>query len=206
MALENLTNSVTQFITNLSFADASATLIPLVIFIIGMVIYSVFIFKFYKFISRKYIFGLIKDGRHTTLRKIAYALEYVFLFPLIAFFWFMVVSSILSMLSEVVAIENIFMVSMVTIATIRITAYYNECLSQDIAKLIPFALLAIFLIDITDMSPSVAIAVLTQIPTVAHTLVYYFVFIVILEFVLRLIFHVKPKITAQKSFNKPLTN
>lgn len=194
MSLENITSSIGEFFSSLSFSQASATLQPLIIFIIGMVVYSIFVFKFYKFIASKDIFRLSKGGSHTTLKKIAYALEYVFLFPLIAFFWFLVVSSLLSMLSEVIAINNIFMVAMVTIATIRITAYYDENLSRDVAKLIPFALLAIFLIDISDISPQAPLAVLSQIPSVADILVYYFVFIVVLEFFLKLIFHGRPKI------------
>ena len=202
MAIENLplniTNSITDMFSSLSLAEGWLVLEPLVIFIVGMFIYSVFVFKFYKFISRKDIFRISKGGQKSTLKRIGYALEYLFLFPIIAFFWFIVISFILAALSQVLTIGNIFMLSMAVMATIRLCAYYNEDLSRDIAKLIPFALLAIFLLEIGTISINAPIQVLRQIPSVGNTLVYYFIFIVVLEFVLRLIFHGRGK----KEFSK----
>jgi len=122
MILENVTSEINSFISNISVTEASNTIYPLVFFVVGIVIYSIFVFKFYKFISRRDIFRLTKGYDTSKLKKIAYALEYIFLFPIIAFFWFLIMSSLIAMLSEVVAIENVFMISIVTIATIRITA------------------------------------------------------------------------------------
>lgn len=188
MALEIL-DSLTAFINSLSLNEALSVLEPLIIFVITMTIYSVFVYKFYKFISRRDIFRLSKGGEASSLKRLVYGLEYLFLFPFIAFFWFFVIAVLLSMLSEVLIIGNVFMVSMATLATIRLAAYYHEDLSKDIAKLIPFALLAIFLLDITTISLDVPLSVLGQLPTVIKTLVYYFIFIVIIEFILKIAFH-----------------
>ncbi len=178
--------SLLEITKNFSLAEAQTILEPLIVFIIGMIIYAVFIFKFYRFISRRNIFRRDKKyHEHEGIRKLGYVLEYIFLFPIVAFIWFFVMASILSMISEVLTIGNIFMISMAIVTTIRVTAYYNEELSRDISKLLPFALLAIFLLDISNISISTPFELLTQLPPIAKTLVYYFAFIVVLEFILR---------------------
>ena len=174
-----------------SFAEARTVLEPLIMFVIGMVVYSLFVFKFYKFISRKDIFRLSKGGDPGILKRIGYGLEYLFLFPIIAFFWFFVIASILAMLSEVLTIGNIFLVSMAMMTTIRVTAHYSEDLSRDIAKLIPFGLLAVFLLDISTLSLNAPFQVLQEMFPVLKMLVYYFLFILVLEITLRLLFHGK---------------
>lgn len=183
MALE----SAIGFLQTLTLVEAMAVLEPLVIFVIGMIIYSVFIFKFYKFISRKKIFTWHPEGyhKHRGVRKFAYILEYIFLFPVIAFFWFFVISIILSVISTVLTIGNIFLISMAVMTTIRITAHYDENLSSDIAKLLPFALLALFLLDISTISLSTIFDLLGQIPSASRVLVYYFLFMILLELILK---------------------
>lgn len=185
MNFSNIT-SLLNVTGDFSLQEARVILEPLIVFIIGMVIYAVFIFKFYRFIGSKNIFKRDKKyHEHEGIRKLAYILEYLFLFPIIAFIWFFVISVILSVISEVLTIGNIFMISMAIVATIRITSYYNEDLSRDVAKLLPFALLAIFLLNISDISISTPFILLNQLSLVAKTLIYYFVFIVVIEFIFR---------------------
>ena len=43
---------------SLSITEAQSTITPLIFFIVGIVAYSVFIFKFYRFLARKDIFNL----------------------------------------------------------------------------------------------------------------------------------------------------
>jgi hypothetical protein len=191
MAFANITSTVADLFGQLSLQEGRLILEPLILFVIGMVIYSIFVFKFYKFISRRDIFRLSKGGHASALRKVVYALEYIFLFPLVAFFWFFVISALLSILSHVLTIGNIFMISMATMTTIRVCAYYDEDLSRDIAKLIPFALLAVFLLDIFSLSVQAPLEILRQLPAEVATLIYYFIFIVVLEFILRIITHRK---------------
>ncbi|MCH7940100.1 MAG: DUF885 domain-containing protein [Candidatus Marinimicrobia bacterium] len=70
-------------------------------------------------------------------------------------------------------------------------AHYSEELSRDIAKLIPFGLLAVFLLDISTLSLNAPFAVLQEMFPVLKMLVYYFLFILVLEITLRLLFHGK---------------
>lgn len=185
MALEELTAIAAAFAGTLSLQEALAALQPLILFIAGMALYSVFVFKFYKFLARREIFPLSAQRRHRKLGDVAAAFEYVFLFPVVAFFWFVVISALMAMFTTVLTISNIFLVSMALLATIRVTAYYKEELSQEIAKLMPLALLATFLLEITKATIEVPVAVLFQLPALGPVLVYYFAFIVVLELVLK---------------------
>lgn len=179
-----------NFTQTLSVQKGILALQPMVLFVITMVLYSIFVYSFYKFISRRDIFR-ISSGAHSGARRVLVGLEYIFLFPVIAFVWFFVIAVLLSMLSEVITIGNVFLVSMSTLITIRLTAHYHEDLSRDIAKLIPFTLLAVFLLDISKISLAVSFTIWQQIPDVMSTLIYYFIFIVILELLLKLTFHRK---------------
>ena len=46
------------FVANFNTADATQLLRPLISFVLGMAVYAIFIFKFYKFLGRKDIFSL----------------------------------------------------------------------------------------------------------------------------------------------------
>jgi len=62
----------------LSLSEAIEILQPLAMFMIGMAVYSLFIFKFYKFISRRDVFGeKVKQGREVSTGTRIF--EYLFL-------------------------------------------------------------------------------------------------------------------------------
>jgi hypothetical protein len=88
------------------------------------------------------------------------------------------------------AIESILTSSIALVSGIRVAAYYNEDLSRDLAKMLPFALLAIFLINRSYFEFEISLELLKSIPEYWTLLVYYFVFIVALEFVLRILHYV----------------
>lgn len=197
MVLDQL-GPVGSLIGALSLTEASTILTPLVFFVIWMAIFSIFVFKFYRFIARRDVFRLSQGGRVSTAARIGYALEYLFLFPIIAFVWFFVISVLLSVLSTspLIVIDNIFLVSVAILITIRITAYHHEELSRDIAKLIPFALLAVLILQIVEVDVTIVwdtfadlIQIFQQVAAGSTTLVYYFIFITVLEWILRLVTH-----------------
>ena len=132
-------------------------------FSIGMVIYGIFVYHFYKFLSKRDIFSInigekilnVKfksSGKKKTVapRVIAFIATRLFLFPFVIFLWFMGYSAFMFLLVQNMPTETIFLVSSGLIIAIRISAYYNEDLSKDIAKLVPFTLLGIFLFRYSD--------------------------------------------------------
>ena len=184
---------------NIDISQAYSILKPLLIFVIGMAVYSVFIFKFYKFIARKDVFELnlkkYNNAKHPiirkTLRVVFYMIEYVLLFPVFAFFWFAILTALLSFLSKNSTIQQILLVSVAVVTVVRICAYYSEDLSKDLAKMLPFALLGIFLVDISFFTLSSSLDVLKQVPAHINLLVYYLGFIIALEFILRMGYGIK---------------
>lgn len=168
---------------------------PLLIFVAGMAIYAIFVFRFYRFIARRDIFPLdlnqYNNVKFPWLRKFTevffYIVEYLLVFPLFLTFWYGMLTILLGVLAKGQPLESILLASIAVVATIRVTAYHNEELSKDLAKMLPFALLAIFLIDISYFSWQTSLATLMQIPSVLHTLAYYLIFVIALEFVLRIL-------------------
>lgn len=180
-------------IGNLNLAEAYAVLMPLITFIAGIVIYSIFIFNFYRFLSRKNIFELNLEKHNTSkyplikkgMSSIIHFFKYILLFPIFTFIWFAVFTVLLLLLAKNQPVENIMMVSISVVSSIRITAYYTEDLSRDLAKMLPFALLGIFLIDVSYFSISNSIKVFLEISSLWRTFVYYMLFVIILEYVLK---------------------
>jgi Na+/H+ antiporter NhaD/arsenite permease-like protein len=94
--------------TELDLIAAIDLLRPLALFIGGMVLYAVFIFKFYRFLGRRDIFALDlskyeRSESHSVsilLRVVFYFGKYLVLFPVVAFFWFAVLTILLSFLAK----------------------------------------------------------------------------------------------------------
>ncbi len=126
----------------------NTSLTDVVIFSIGMVIYGIFIWHFYQIIARRDIVSLGEEKIKTGAKVVsisAYILKYIIVFPLIIFVWFFVYSMFMFFLAPEVEIKFVFMVVISLVIAIRISAYYKEDLARDLAKMIPFAILAIFL-------------------------------------------------------------
>ena len=181
-----------------TLSEGYGLLSPILLYIAGMVVYALFIFKFYRFLARKNIFELELDKYNTlrfaffrkTLRAIIHFFKYVLFLPILVFFWFGGLTVLLVFLAKEQPIENILMLSITVVSSVRVTAYYTEELSRDLAKLLPFALLGVFIVDMSYFSFWNSINVLLKLPSLWETLVYYLVFLIILELVLKLISHV----------------
>ncbi len=173
---------------------------PFIIFLIGMIIYAFFIFKFYRFLARRDIFHIKKREKGEGLHPVLYVLAYIFLYPVIAFLWFIIISILLIFLAKEQAVQNILLISITLITAVRATAYHSEDLSRDLAKMLPFALLGIFLVDITYFSFDSSINMLKMMPSLWRIMVYYLIFIIIIEFVLRIVYSIaRPKKKLEKT-------
>lgn len=209
--------NIASFFDQFSLAEAKALTFPLLLFVVGVFIYVWFIFKFYPFLSKRDIFELnlqqysesFIGGVKIFLSGIFYVLEYVFILPFFAFFWFGVVAVILAMLSKS-NVESMLLIAMVLVGSIRMTAYYKEDLSKDLAKILPFALLGVFLVNVSFFSWQASVETLKQFPSQWKQMMYYLIFIVLLEILLRIVYglsslHRKTKqITQAKPLNAPM--
>ena len=181
------------FPEGLDFTEAYDLLEPVVIYILGMALYAVFIFKFYKFVASRDVFGLdVSKYENARLKAIRvflhlflYAAKYLFIFPLVAFFWFAAITVMLSFLAANQEFNEILLVAMAVVGTIRISAYISEDLSQDLSKMLPFGLLAFIIINLSSFSTSASLDVLKQADDNREAILYYLVFTIALEFALR---------------------
>lgn len=158
-----------------------------------ILIYAVFIWKFYRWIATKNLLELnlnkYNKSQHPAMAKMVagafYLLEYIVILPFLIFFWFLIFTVFLLLLTENLPVGNLLIISATIIAAIRMTAYYNEDLSKDLAKLVPFTLLGISIINPNFFDIGRIISQISEIPQFINQIVFYLIFIVVLEIVLR---------------------
>ena len=145
---------------------------------------------YYKQLARRDLFEIpklnLKSKFANVLDRIIYFLKYLFIFPIYSFIWFLVFSFLLFVLSKSRPIEDILFLGIIVVAATRIGAYASEKLAEEMAKLLPLTLIAIFLIDpkavtIETISSSFPV-LLQQIPRVPK----YLLFIIAVEWLLRI--------------------
>ena len=179
----------------LNVNDAIDLLAPVAVYILGMAAYAFFIFKFYRFVASRDMFQMdlsrYEESRYKVVRGflhiVMYVAKYLILFPAIAFFWFAVLTVILAFLSKEQPFSEVLLTALATVCAIRISAYYNEDLSKDLAKILPFAVLAIFLIDASFFSVRESSEVLKEARDHTAAIIYCLLFLVAMEFVLRVV-------------------
>ena len=175
--------------------EAYDALRPLALFVVSVTLYGVFVFHFYRFLARKEIFrlnlGNHNEARHPFFRKTVavafYLFKNLFLFPLFVAFWFLIMSGLLLLMGKNNSVDSVMLAAIGIVAAIRICAYYNGALATDIAKILPFALLGIMLIDSTLVRIPQSTDSIQQAAMHLETMVYYLSGVVALEFVLRML-------------------
>jgi len=120
------------------------------LFIIGIAIYALFVWYFYRFISKrdllpKFFYPVSKGQNVSKVKFVGYAAVYMGTFPTIILAWFMVLSFFVFFISKQMPFEIALFISMTIIGVVRILAYYREDAAKEVAKMIPYALLSFFL-------------------------------------------------------------
>ncbi len=173
------------------YGEGQSVLIPLVLYVAGMVAYAVFIFKFYRLVARRDIVELelpsYAAGRLENVKRIVlYGVQYLLAFPTLLIAWYLVFVFFLSLLSGGKSVDSVLLVSMAVISSARVAAYYHEKLAEDLAKMVPFAILGVFVIDgIEALSIDRVQTILRAIPDYWEMILLFWGFTVALEFVLR---------------------
>jgi len=182
------------FPKGLDITEAYDLLEPVVIYILGMALYAIFVFRFYQFVSSKDIFEFdvskYEESKYravrTLLHVVVYTGKYLVIFPVVAFFWFGAFTVLLSLLAPNRDFSDILLVAMAVVGTIRISAYLTENLSRDLAKILPFAVLGIFIINVSFFNTSETFDVIKQADDNREAILYYLGLLVVLEFALRI--------------------
>ena len=171
--------------------------VNLLILVLMIVIYSIFVWKFYKFVSKKNPLGLGLNKYNPTQNSFFsrlfqgtfYFVEYLLILPFLIFIIFAVFTFFLIIISQSQETSQILFISAAIITAIRMTAYYKENLSQEIAKMLPLTLLAITVLNPNNFSNTQYIERIlihfAQLPEFFSQIFNYLIFIVIIEAVLR---------------------
>jgi hypothetical protein len=162
--------------------------------IIMIAIYAVIIYHFYRYIARRDVF---KPSERKHSKAIGF-LKYFFLFPFVAFLFFMGFSLIFVFLTDSYEILDILYVAFAIIVAIRITAYYTEDLSKDAAKMLPFAIIGIFLIDSSYFSMDSVTTRINALPENINAIIQFLILIILVEWILRIALNVKRAIFPKK--------
>ncbi|MBU0958382.1 MAG: hypothetical protein KKB31_00410 [Nanoarchaeota archaeon] len=177
-----------------SFLSGEAGLIfTLLFFTAVIIIYSVFVFYFYRFLAKKNIIELnlhqYNRYSNSNLAKffaiIFYIVEYLVLLPILTFFWFAVLAILILTLAEGIPLSSVLLISAALVASVRTTAYISESLSKDLAKMIPFTFLAIAFTKPGFFEVSPLLSRILEIPTLLSIIPYYLIFIVSIELIMR---------------------
>jgi len=195
MAMENFADSISEVINKIMQGDLSG-FEPILYLAISIAIYSIFIFHFYRFIARRDCFK-IATCRYP---KVIGFLKYFFFFPFVAFLFFLGLALIINFLTTDYSTPELLATSFALVLAIRLTAYYNEDLSRDVAKMLPFALLGIFLVspDYFDFGSQTIQDTISQIPSILRDGLQYIFFIILIEWVLRILLTIRYAIISEK--------
>ena len=189
------------------FQGESPLIFTIVFFTAVIVIYSIFVFYFYRFLAKKNIIELnlnqYNQYSNPALVKffavIFYIIEYVILLPILTFFWFAILSILILLLAKDIDVNTILLISAALVASVRVTAYVNEDLSKDLAKMVPFTLLAIAITTSGFFSIGNLLSRISEIPSLFSNVPYYLLFIVAIELIMRTIEFTQNTITLSKA-------
>jgi len=162
--------------------------------IIIIAIYSVVIYHFYRYIARRDVFKP-SERKHS---KAIGLLKYFFMFPFVAMLFFIGFSLIFIFLTDSYEILDILYVTFAIIIAIRITAYYTEDLSKDVAKMLPFAILGVFLIDSSYFSIETVGQRINMLPKNINAIIQFLILIILVEWILRIGLNIKNAIFKKK--------
>ena len=133
----------------IDFFQAEGRGVELMLFISGIGVYSIFVWYFYRIISKRDLiprFHLDDEGNIKSRKKLgAYAATYVVLFPIIIFIWFTVLGFFIFIVGRDFPMNIALFISLAVIGVVRILSYYREDAAKEVGKMIPYALLAFFL-------------------------------------------------------------
>ena len=167
---------------------------PTLIAIIAIAVYSGFVFMFYRILAKKDLLTLDLSkyaddfgGKvKKYLRSVLFVIQYVVVVPVLIAFWTLVLAVILTLLSDSSDHARNALIATSVVGAVRILAYWTEELSRDVAKMLPFAVLGVYLVSSTSVQWSEFRELLESLPELAKSFFSSLVLLAILETLLRI--------------------
>jgi len=190
-------NQLLLTVVSLVFTGFEKEMLSLALYTVGMALYGILIWNYYRHLAKRDIFTMDfskyqqMHGGITIIKKFLsaffYIFKYVVLFPLYTFLWFAMLSMFLFMLAKTQSVEGILLIAITIVSSVRLTSYYSEDLAKDLAKMIPFALLGVFVVDPSFFTLELVYERFATIPTLLPVIARYLLFVVMMEFGLKFI-------------------
>ena len=163
--------------------------------IIAIAVYSGFVFMFYRILAKKDLLTLDLSkyaddfgGKvKKYLRSVLFVIQYIVVVPILIAFWTLVLAVILTLLSDSSDHARNALIATSVVGAVRILAYWTEELSRDVAKMLPFAVLGVYLVSSTSVQWSEFRELLESLPELAKSFFSSLVLLAILETLLRIV-------------------
>ncbi len=182
-----------EWLEELSVSGGAIVLLPAAIFAISVAFMGVVIFNLHRSMSKRNVLGIDWSGLRTSgqplhllLFGLAYLATYGLLFPFLAYVWFWLLAGMLAFLYNSKEAQELLMVAMAVLTAVRVTAYYNEELSRDISKILPYGLLGVFLINSGQYDLQASLDLLESMGGEEDSAFYFWVYISAQELALRI--------------------
>lgn len=202
MEFTNFSEWMANFSMDSFLSGDFSWLVPILYLVVSIAFYLIIIWHFYRFIAKRDCFKISEVGHP----KLFGFLKYFFFFPFVAIIFFLGFSMLLLFLTRSIKVDMVLSTSFAIVLAIRITAYYNEDLSKDVAKMLPFALLGIFLVDPSYFNFDVTMSNFNSLPQHVNTIALFIFFTIFVEWILRalltiryIIFPKKQKLPVEES-------
>ena len=101
-------------------------------------------------------------------------------------------------LSESQDTLQILLISAAIITSTRITSYISEDLSKDLAKILPFTILAAFILGTNFFNSEIILTKVSQIFTLFDNIITFVIFIFMIEFIFRILYSFYQLISSEK--------
>ncbi|MFA5861541.1 MAG: hypothetical protein WDA16_07585 [Candidatus Thermoplasmatota archaeon] len=169
----------------------------LMIYAVGIAVYTALIFAFYQNLSKQSAFTF--KHRSGFWGGVLRGIEATLLFPLMSFLYFGLLAVSLFILAKSQTTYQIMLIAMSIVVGVRVTAYVSEYASVDLAKTLPLGLLGVLLVDPSYATLSNMWAHVWEVPSLVPILLRFCLLFIVLEGVLRLGRSVVHRITARRS-------
>lgn len=161
--------------------------------IIAISAYSVFVFIFYRALAKRDLITLnleqYSDNMSGKIKKyvrtIIFVMQYVVIVPVLITFWTLVLAIILTLLSPDADHARNALIATSVVGAVRILSYWTEDLSRDVAKMLPFGVLGVFLVGDAQVQFSEIEELLGSLKEIASSFISSLFLIAVLESILR---------------------
>ncbi len=161
--------------------------------ILAISAYSIFVFIFYRNLAKRDLITLNLDKYSNNLtgkikkyiKTITFVIQYILIIPILLTFWTLVLAIILTLLSSDADHSRNALIATSVVGSVRILSYWTEDLSRDVAKMLPFGVLGVFLVGDAQVQVSEIRELLQSLEEIATSFISSLFLIAVVEGVLR---------------------